>query len=91
MGLTDEAHTPAQHKDPVQCTNLHKLVRFVSVTQNTYTYQTASPKSLLQASLKHVGKIHCSKKIKGTLKQHNVTPSQSHFGEITVHLGSNTD
>lgn len=42
MGLTDEAHTPAQHKDPVQCTNLHKLVRFISVTQNTYTYQTAT-------------------------------------------------
>ena len=29
-------------------------------------------------------KIHCSNKIKGTLKQHNVTPSQSHLCEIKL-------
>jgi hypothetical protein len=30
------------------------------------------------------GYIHCSKTIKGTLKQHNLTLSQSHFCEIKL-------
>lgn len=36
MELTNEAHTSAKHKDPVQSTYLHKLIRFISGTQHQH-------------------------------------------------------
>ena len=36
MGLTNEAHTAAKDKDPIQCTDLHKLVSLISGTSSTF-------------------------------------------------------